>query len=86
MSEPNDADGRPDNGAPPRYARRLSDKVLGAFHHACDHGDYEVAQMLLRVVETLLERRGAYTPANRRKNVEGLVAAHERLWHLRKGR
>jgi hypothetical protein len=68
----------------PRYTRRLSDKILVAFHHACDQGDHEVAEQLLRTLEMMLTRRNTTAPdANRRRNIESLVAAHERLWHLR---
>lgn len=67
----------------PRHTRRLSDKILIAFHHACDQGDFEVAEELLRVLEMMLTRRPASADANRRKNLESLVAAHERLWLLR---
>jgi hypothetical protein len=67
----------------PRYSRRLSDKILLAFHHACDQGDYEIAQQLLQILETMLTRRTVPPDANRRKSIESLVAAHERLWHLR---
>lgn len=67
----------------PRYSRRLSDKILIAFHHACDQGDYEVAEQLLHVLEMMLTRRPVSPDGNRRKNMESLVAAHERLWHLR---
>ncbi len=68
----------------PRYTRRLSDKILVAFHHACDQGDHEVAEQLLRTLELMLTRRTTTAPdANRRRNIESLVAAHERLWHLR---
>ncbi len=69
--------------AAPRYSRRLSDKILIAFHHACDQGDYEIAEQLLRILETMLTRRTVPPDANRRKSIESLVAAHERLWHLR---
>ncbi|HUW80735.1 MAG TPA: hypothetical protein VMV54_07580 [Acidocella sp.] len=69
--------------AAPRYSRRLSDKILLAFHHACDQGDYEIAEQLLHMLETMLTRRTVPPDANRRKNIESLVAAHERLWHLR---
>ncbi|GLR67228.1 hypothetical protein GCM10010909_19090 [Acidocella aquatica] len=69
--------------AVPRYSRRLSDKILIAFHHACDQGDYEIAEQLLRILETMLTRRTVPPDANRRKTIESLVAAHERLWHLR---
>ena len=67
----------------PRYTRRLSDKILIAFHHACDQGDLDVAEDLLRVLETILMRRPSAPDVNRRKNIESLVAAHERLWLLR---
>ncbi len=70
-------------GATPRYSRRLSDKILIAFHHACDQGDYEIASQLLRVLEMLLTRRPLAPDANRRRTIESLVAAHERLWNLR---
>src|SRR5580698_6222207 len=39
---------------PPRYSRRLSDKILIAFHHACDQGDFEAAEQLLHVLEMML--------------------------------
>ena len=68
---------------PPRHTRRLSDKILIAFHHACDQGDYEVAEELLRILEMMLTRRPVAPDVNRRKNMESLVAAHERLWLLR---
>ncbi len=63
--------------------RRLSDKILVAFHHACDAQDLLVAEQLLRTLETLLMRRGVPPEQNRRRTLESLVAAHERLWHLR---
>jgi hypothetical protein len=67
----------------PRYSRRLSDKILIAFHHACDQAEFEVAEQLLHILENMLTRR-PYTPdGNRRRSIESLVAAHERLWHLR---
>ena len=74
--------GRSPSG-PPRHTRRLSDKILIAFHHACDQGDYEVAEELLRILEMMLTRRPVSPDVNRRKNMESLVAAHERLWLLR---
>jgi hypothetical protein len=71
------------SGGPPRHTRRLSDKILIAFHHACDQGDFEVAEELLRILEMMLTRRPVSPDQNRRKNMESLVAAHERLWLLR---
>jgi hypothetical protein len=67
----------------PRYSRRLSDKILIAFHHACDQGDFEVAEQLLHVLEMMLTRRPLTPDGTRRRNMESLVAAHERLWYLR---
>ncbi len=67
----------------PRYSRRLSDKILIAFHHACDQSDLEVAEQLLGVLEMMLTRRPLTPDGSRRKNMESLVAAHERLWYLR---
>ncbi len=66
-----------------RQGRRLSDKILVAFHQACDQSDFEVAEQLLRVLEMMLTRRPVTPDTNRRRNIETLVAAHERLWHLR---
>ena len=67
-------------GAAPPYSRRLSDKILIAFHQACDQTDYDVANELLKILETLLKRPDPY---RRRRSKDSLVAAHERLWHLR---
>ena len=69
--------------AAPRYSRRLSDKILIAFHHACDQADFEVAESLLQVLEMMVTRRPLTPDGTRRRSMESLVAAHERLWHLR---
>ncbi len=70
-------------GGSARQGRRLSDKILVAFHHACDAQDLSVAEQLLKTLELMLTRRGISADQNRRKSLESLVAAHERLWHLR---
>jgi hypothetical protein len=67
----------------PRHTRRLSDKILIAFHHACDQSDFDVANDLLVILEKMLKRPSSGTDSNRRKSIESLVAAHERLWLLR---
>ena len=72
-----------DASGAPRYSRRLSDKILIAFHQACDQEDFEVAEQLLHVLEQMLKRRPTTSDSNRRKSMESLVAAHERLWYLR---
>lgn len=80
-----DLDDLPDDTvseAAPRYSRRLTDKLLVAFHHACDQREFEVAQQLLLMLETLVTRPPA-PGVDRRRGIQGLVAAHERLWQLR---
>lgn len=74
---------RADAAAPARYSRRLSDKILIAFHHACDQADFEIAARLLEMLELMLNRRPLMPDSNRRRSMESLVAAHVRLWHLR---
>ena len=83
MSDTDDLGRDSPTGGAPRYTRRLSDKILIAFHHACDQSDFEVAEQLLRILELLITRRPLSQDANRRRSMESLVAAHERLWHLR---
>jgi hypothetical protein len=70
----------------PRYTRRLSDKILIAFHQACDQADFEVAERLLKVLESMIaaqRREGALRGSERRRDQGTLIAAHERLWQLR---
>jgi hypothetical protein len=66
-----------------RHTRRLEDKLLVAFHHACDVNDLEVAAQVLRILEMMLARRPVQPDTNRRRNIESFVAAHERMWHIR---
>jgi hypothetical protein len=40
--------------APPRRPRRTSDHIPIAFQQACDHGDLEVAEQLLGVVQIMI--------------------------------
>ena len=67
-----------------KYARRLSDKVLIALHHACDQHDFEVAEELLHVLEMemMLKRRPLTLDNRRARDQDTLVAAYERLWQL----
>ena len=83
LDQSEETTGRESAGGAPRYSRRLSDKILIAFHHACDQADFDVAQQLLQVLEMMLTRRPQTPDGTRRRNMESLVAAHERLWHLR---
>jgi hypothetical protein len=66
----------------PRYTRRLSDKILVAFHQACDQNDIEVAKRLLDVLEFMAKRPTSLSDGKDRRAKESLIAAHERLWHI----
>ncbi len=66
-----------------RSGRRLCDKILAAFHCACDQGDFAAADELLAVAGRVLSRGNIGMSVERRRVREALVAAHERLWHLR---
>jgi len=48
-----------------RPGRRLFDKILVAFHQACDQGDIEVAGPLIRALEVMDRRR--YPNVERRR-------------------
>jgi len=67
----------------PSHHLRLSDKILAAFHQACDEADYQVADQLLRTLEVVLTRQQVDPHADCRRNIDSLVEAHERLWQLR---
>jgi hypothetical protein len=70
-------------GVAPRQNRRLPERILVAAHQACDLGDLDIAAQLLSILETVIgQSRGAIDPA-RRRVMESLIAAHQRLWHLR---
>jgi hypothetical protein len=58
-------------------------KLMRAFDHACEQGDFEVAAALLRVMEMMLSRRPIVLDVRRRRDMESFIAAHERLWRLR---
>ncbi len=67
----------------PKTKRRLSDHIRVAFDQACDQGDFEVAQALLRVLEFVLTRPPRFPQDDRRRAPNCHFAAHERLWSLR---
>ncbi len=67
----------------PRYTRRLADKILAAFNHACAQRDLVVAEQLLGVLEMITRRRWIASARERRGAVDELVDAHTRLWNLR---
>ncbi len=81
-----DARPPPSDSRPPpsvRSGRRLSDKILVAFHHACDEGALDVAEHLLGVAEHVVAQLSGGATPERRRSRETLVAAHERLWFLK---
>jgi hypothetical protein len=66
-----------------RCSRRVSDKILIAAHHACDIGDVEVAQHLVFVAEKALRREHPIMEFDTVRCRERVVAALERVWHLK---
>jgi hypothetical protein len=64
--------------------RRLSDTILVAFHFACDQGDIEIAWELLNALEFMTMRQPKLPAGRERRVKEALVAAHERLWQMRR--
>ncbi len=65
-----------------RHTRRLSDKILLAFHQACDQGQLGLAAELLKCCEAALGRQ-LPSGGDRRATDEVMIAAFERLWFLR---
>ena len=64
-------------------SRRLHSVILVAAHRACDSGNFDIAGRLLQIDEELIAVET--DPRQRRRGAVDLVAAHERLWYLRKG-
>ena len=54
-----------------------------AAHQACDLGDLDIAAQLLSILETVIGQRSTTMDPGRRRVMESLIAAHQRLWHLR---
>jgi hypothetical protein len=70
-----------------RYTRRLSDKILIAFHQACDQAHFKVAERFQKVLESMIaaqRRARALRGSERRWDQGAVIAAHERLWQLRR--
>jgi hypothetical protein len=65
-----------------RHGRRLSDKILIAFHCACDQGNTDIASQLLGVLESMTSQAPSPPAGRERRTHDGLVAAHLRLWVL----
>jgi hypothetical protein len=58
-----------------RQNPRLSDRILTAFHQACDERDLEVAERLLAVLAMVIVGRRHQPTAPDRHDQESLVAA-----------
>jgi hypothetical protein len=71
------------HGSYPKHTRRLSDKLLLAFHQACDQQDNLVASQLLGILESMLTSRPHKIEISRRRSLNSLVAAHERMWQIK---
>jgi hypothetical protein len=68
---------------PLRRTRRLQDTMLAAVHRACDDGLLDIAAEMLRLAELVVAEESDLR--RRRQDRWALIAAHERLWHLRHG-
>ncbi len=71
------------SAAAPRQNRRLPERILVAAHQACDLGDLDVATQLLSILETVLSQAKGPVDPGRRRVMESLIAAYQRIWHLR---
>lgn len=67
----------------PQPLRRLSDKVLAAFDQACDQGEIEIAEALMRALETILTRQGGEAVEDHRQNLGPVAEAFARLSALK---
>ncbi len=67
-----------------KYGRRLSDKILIAFHSACDKRDVLTAEELLGTLGRLIARPVPAETHDRRKIAEIQADANYRLWDLKR--
>lgn len=58
----------------------LPNKLLSAFHQACDEGDPYCGLVILELLE--LELQGMAPSQLRARALEGLIMAYEKLWQL----
>lgn len=63
----------------PQYTRRLSDKILMAFHQACEQRAIEVAGLLIQALELALTKEGGLGKVDNRKNLEAVFEAFDKL-------
>jgi hypothetical protein len=63
--------------------RRLSDKILSAFDQACERGELDVAEMLIRALELTLTRTGGKGSVDQRIELGPVVETYARLKQMR---
>ncbi len=63
--------------------RRLSDKIIDAFDHACSSEDLEVAEGLYHLLELVLTRHGGKGSSDNRENVSFIMEAADKLRAVR---
>lgn len=63
--------------------RRLSDKILSAFDQACERGELEVAELLVRALELTLTRTGGKGSIDQRVELGPVVETYARLKQAR---
>jgi hypothetical protein len=63
--------------------RRLSDKILSAFDQACERGELDVAEMLVRALELTLTRAGGKDSVDERLELGPVVETYARLKQMR---
>jgi len=63
--------------------RRLSDKLLAAFDQACEQGQIEVAELVLKAMEIVLTQEAAPAERERRSHLGPVIEAFGRLKSLR---
>ena len=63
--------------------RRLSDKILSAFDQACERGEIDVAETLVRALELTLTRVGGKGSIDHRVDLGPVVEAYARLKQMR---
>jgi hypothetical protein len=64
-------------------ARRLSDKILAAFDHACRQRELDVAEHLVQALDLTLTRQAGDDKKDKRTELGPLVEAYARLKALR---
>jgi hypothetical protein len=63
--------------------RRLSDKILSAFDQACERGELDVAELLVRALELTLTRTGGKGSVDQRVELGPVVETYARLKQAR---